>query len=91
MNRRRTSRSASAEELLSTLQHLTARAREEVGLHQARVELAQALQRKMLPADLPAFPGVRTAPVTPPPVTGWTSAATGTTVSCCRTGRSASR
>ncbi|MFJ3189685.1 PP2C family protein-serine/threonine phosphatase [Streptomyces halstedii] len=61
MNRRRTSRSASAEELLSTLQHLTARAREEVGLHQARVELAQALQRKMLPADLPAFPGVRTA------------------------------
>ncbi|MDF6017092.1 PP2C family protein-serine/threonine phosphatase [Streptomyces sp. JH34] len=61
MNRRRTPRSASAEDLLSTLQHLTARARQEVGLHQARVELAQALQRDMLPASLPAFPGLRTA------------------------------
>ncbi|MFF4243331.1 PP2C family protein-serine/threonine phosphatase [Streptomyces sp. NPDC001822] len=61
MNRRRTPRSASAEDLLSTLQHLTARARQEVELHQARVELAQALQRKMLPATLPSFPGLRTA------------------------------
>ncbi|MEU5716154.1 PP2C family protein-serine/threonine phosphatase [Streptomyces sp. NPDC020403] len=61
MNRRRNPRSASAEDLLSTLQHLTARARQEVGLHQARVELAQALQRKMLPATLPTFPGLRTA------------------------------
>ena len=58
MNRRRTPRSASAEDLLSTLQHLTARARQEVELHQARVELAQALQRKMLPATLPSFPGL---------------------------------
>ncbi|MEU1126621.1 PP2C family protein-serine/threonine phosphatase [Streptomyces sp. NPDC005899] len=61
MNRRRTPRSASAEDLLSTLQHLTARARQEVGPHQARVELAQALQRKMLPAALPVFPGLQTA------------------------------
>ncbi|WP_031087293.1 PP2C family protein-serine/threonine phosphatase [Streptomyces sp. NRRL WC-3549] len=61
MNWRRTSRSASAEELLSTLQHLTARARQEVGPHQARVELAQALQGRMLPAALPALPGIRTA------------------------------
>ncbi|MFD9780777.1 PP2C family protein-serine/threonine phosphatase [[Kitasatospora] papulosa] len=61
MNRRRTPRSASAEDLLSTLQHLTARARQEVQLHQARVELAQALQRDMLPATLPSFPGLRTA------------------------------
>ncbi|GGZ21717.1 PP2C family protein-serine/threonine phosphatase [Streptomyces nitrosporeus] len=61
MNRRRTPRSASAEDLLSTLQHLTARARQEVGPHQARVELAQALQRKMLPATLPSLPGIRTA------------------------------
>ncbi|MFB8120129.1 PP2C family protein-serine/threonine phosphatase [Streptomyces sp. NPDC055962] len=61
MNRRRTPRSASAEDLLSTLQHLTARARQEVELHQARVELAQALQRNMLPAALPAFPGLQTA------------------------------
>ncbi|MER5554802.1 PP2C family protein-serine/threonine phosphatase [Streptomyces sp. NPDC002793] len=61
MNRRRTPRSASAEDVLSTLQHLTARARQEVELHQAHVELAQALQRKMLPATLPAFPGLQTA------------------------------
>ncbi|MBM7440363.1 PP2C family protein-serine/threonine phosphatase [Streptomyces sp. HB132] len=61
MNRRRTPRSASAEDLLSTLQHLTARARREVELHQARVELAQALQRNMLPTALPGFPGLRTA------------------------------
>ncbi|MEU1488398.1 PP2C family protein-serine/threonine phosphatase [Streptomyces sp. NPDC005752] len=61
MNRRRTPRSASAEDLLSTLQHLTARARREVELHQARVELAQALQRNMLPTALPGFPGLQTA------------------------------
>lgn len=61
MNRRRTPRSASAEDLLSTLQHLTARARQEVELHQARVELAEALQRKMLPATLPALPDLQTA------------------------------
>ena len=61
MNRRRTSRSASAEELLTTLHHLTARARQEVELHRARVELAQALQRGMLPATLPALGGLQTA------------------------------
>ncbi|MEV6792994.1 PP2C family protein-serine/threonine phosphatase [Streptomyces sp. NPDC051320] len=61
MNRRRPSRSATADELLTTLQHLTARARKEVELHQARVELAEALQREMLPATLPALPGLQTA------------------------------
>lgn len=61
MNRRRTPRSASAEDLLHTLQDLTARARREVELHQARVELAQALQRDMLPAALPAVPGLQSA------------------------------
>ncbi|MCF3170231.1 PP2C family protein-serine/threonine phosphatase [Streptomyces californicus] len=61
MNRRRTSRSASADDLLSTLQDLTARARREVEFHQARVELAQALQRDMLPAALPSLPGLRSA------------------------------
>ncbi|MEU6957102.1 PP2C family protein-serine/threonine phosphatase [Streptomyces sp. NPDC045714] len=61
MNRRRTPRSASAEDLLNTLQDLTARARREVEFHQARVELAQALQRDMLPAALPAVPGVQSA------------------------------
>lgn len=61
MNRRRTPRSASAEDLLNTLQDLTARARREVEFHQARVELAQALQRDMLPAALPALPGLQSA------------------------------
>ncbi|MEV0142035.1 PP2C family protein-serine/threonine phosphatase [Streptomyces globisporus] len=61
MNRRRTPRSASAEDLLNTLQDLTARARREVEFHQARVELAQALQREMLPAALPTLPGLQSA------------------------------
>ncbi len=61
MNRRRTPRSVSAEDLLTTLQSLTARARREVEFHQARVELAQALQRDMLPATLPALPGLQSA------------------------------
>ncbi|WP_328890640.1 PP2C family protein-serine/threonine phosphatase [Streptomyces sp. NBC_00316] len=61
MNRRRPRRSASAEELLTTLQKLTARARHEVQVHQARVELAEALQRETLPGSLPALPGLQTA------------------------------
>ncbi|MFD0019617.1 PP2C family protein-serine/threonine phosphatase [Streptomyces sp. NPDC058382] len=61
MNRRRPPRSASAEELLTTLQQLTSRARREVELHQARVELAEALQREMLPSSLPSLPGLQTA------------------------------
>ncbi|MFD5726373.1 PP2C family protein-serine/threonine phosphatase [Streptomyces sp. NPDC058368] len=61
MNRRRPSRSASSDELLTTLHDLTSRARREVELHQARVELAEALQREMLPPDLPSPPGLRTA------------------------------
>ncbi|MEU6017075.1 PP2C family protein-serine/threonine phosphatase [Streptomyces sp. NPDC047515] len=61
MNRRRPPRAASAGELLTTLQQLTSRARREVELHQARVELAEALQREMLPSALPALPGLQTA------------------------------
>ncbi|MFJ1929996.1 MULTISPECIES: PP2C family protein-serine/threonine phosphatase [unclassified Streptomyces] len=61
MNRRRPPRSASAEELLTTLHQLTSRARREVELHQARVELAEALQREMLPSSLPDLPGLQTA------------------------------
>ncbi|WP_406099448.1 PP2C family protein-serine/threonine phosphatase [Streptomyces sp. NBC_01013] len=61
MNRRRPTRPASAEELLTTLHDLTSRARREVELHQARVELAEALQRGMLPSALPSLPGLRTA------------------------------
>ncbi|MFB6984949.1 PP2C family protein-serine/threonine phosphatase [Streptomyces sp. NPDC056178] len=61
MNRRRPPRAASAGELLTTLQQLTSRARREVEVHQARVELAEALQREMLPPALPALPGLQTA------------------------------
>lgn len=61
MTRRRNPAPASAADLLSTLHQLTARARQEVELHQARVELAEALQRTMLPGALPSLPGLRTA------------------------------
>ncbi|MFJ6015473.1 PP2C family protein-serine/threonine phosphatase [Streptomyces sp. NPDC092952] len=61
MNRRRPPRSASSDELLTTLQQLTSRARREVELHRARLELAEVLQRDMLPATLPARPGLQTA------------------------------
>ncbi|WP_326596873.1 PP2C family protein-serine/threonine phosphatase [Streptomyces brevispora] len=61
MNRRRPPHSASSEELLTTLQHLTSRARREVERHQARTELAEVSQREMLPSSLPALPGLQTA------------------------------
>ncbi|MEV7090679.1 PP2C family protein-serine/threonine phosphatase [Streptomyces sp. NPDC093085] len=52
---------ASADDLLTTLGRLTAQARRGAELQHARVELAEALQREMLPAVLPALPGLRTA------------------------------
>ncbi|MEU3777753.1 PP2C family protein-serine/threonine phosphatase [Streptomyces sp. NPDC032472] len=58
---RRTPRSVSADDLLSTLGRLTARARAGAEHQLARVELAEALQREMLPASLPSLPGLRTA------------------------------
>ncbi|WP_394436590.1 PP2C family protein-serine/threonine phosphatase [Streptomyces sp. SGAir0957] len=57
-------RSGSAEdgeELLAKLGALTARARELAQMQRSRVELAVALQRGMLPNDLPQPPGVRLA------------------------------
>ncbi|MDH6540248.1 PP2C family protein-serine/threonine phosphatase [Streptomyces lavendulae] len=60
MTRRRPPRPDSAD-LLSMLGQLTAQAREGAELHQARVELAEALQRELLPATLPALPGLRAA------------------------------
>lgn len=60
MTPRRAPRAASAD-LLSTLGRLTAQARQGVELQQARVELAEALQREMLPASLPVLPGLRAA------------------------------
>lgn len=61
MLRRRPPRSASADDLLTTLGRLTAQAREGAERQQARVELAEALQREMLPTRLPELPGLRTA------------------------------
>ncbi|MFF2924061.1 PP2C family protein-serine/threonine phosphatase [Streptomyces celluloflavus] len=61
MSRRRPWRSASADDLLTTLGRLTAQARRGAELQQARVELAEVLQREMLPAALPEVPGLRTA------------------------------
>lgn len=58
--RRRPPRPDSAD-LLTMLGRLTAQAREGAQLHHARVELAEALQREMLPASLPVLPGLRTA------------------------------
>lgn len=61
MLRRRPPRSASADDLLTTLGRLTAQARAGAELQRARVELAEALQREMLPPELPDAPGLRTA------------------------------
>ncbi|MEU8774235.1 PP2C family protein-serine/threonine phosphatase [Streptomyces sp. NPDC048606] len=60
MTPRRPSRPGSAD-LLTMLGELTARAREGAEFQQARVELAEALQRELLPAGLPVVPGLRSA------------------------------
>ncbi|MGQ4442514.1 serine/threonine-protein phosphatase, partial [Streptomyces violaceoruber] len=49
------------EELLARLASLTTRAKELAELRRSQVELAIALQRDMLPADLPAVPGIHLA------------------------------
>lgn len=49
------------DELLRRLRSLTAQARERAQLQRSQVELAIALQREMLPRDLPAAPRVRLA------------------------------
>ncbi|MFI0903197.1 PP2C family protein-serine/threonine phosphatase [Streptomyces sioyaensis] len=61
MLRRRPPRSASADDLLTTLGRLTAQAREGAETQRARVELAEALQHEMLPTVLPSIPGLRAA------------------------------
>ncbi len=50
-----------SEDLLVRLASLTAQARELAETQRSRVELAVALQRGMLPSDLPRFPGARLA------------------------------
>ncbi|MGZ3097199.1 PP2C family protein-serine/threonine phosphatase [Streptomyces sp. H62] len=49
------------EELLARLASLTTRTRELAELRRSQMELAIALQRDMLPADLPVVPGIRLA------------------------------
>ncbi|MFF2508935.1 PP2C family protein-serine/threonine phosphatase [Streptomyces sp. NPDC058067] len=61
MTQRRPSESESADDLLTRLGRLAAQARAGAELQHARVELAEALQREMLPASLPALPGLSTA------------------------------
>ena len=61
MTRHRPTRPTRADDLLSELGRLTAQALEQAELQQARVELAEALQHELLPAVLPALPGLRTA------------------------------
>ncbi|MFC9623120.1 PP2C family protein-serine/threonine phosphatase [Streptomyces sp. NPDC056930] len=51
----------STQELLVTLGRLVDQALENIRLQQARAELGMALQRHMLPAELPDFPGIRIA------------------------------
>ncbi|KJK57030.1 PP2C family protein-serine/threonine phosphatase [Saccharothrix sp. ST-888] len=58
---RHRSRPTSADDLLNELGRLTAQALERAELQQARVELAEALQRELLPGALPEIPGLRTA------------------------------
>ncbi|GFH34563.1 PP2C family protein-serine/threonine phosphatase [Streptomyces pacificus] len=61
MTPRRPARSASADDLLTTLGLLTAKARQGADHQRARVDLAEALQREMLPETLPCMPGLQTA------------------------------
>jgi serine phosphatase RsbU (regulator of sigma subunit) len=49
------------QELLHSLERLTGEVLQRTKLQQVRVELAMALQRHMLPAQLPNFPGLRAA------------------------------
>lgn len=58
MRRHRRTTPDSAQELLTNLGHLVDEALERVRLQRARVDLAIALQRHMLPPDLPSLPGV---------------------------------
>ncbi|MCX3061706.1 PP2C family protein-serine/threonine phosphatase [Streptomyces beihaiensis] len=54
-------RPATADDLLAELGRLTSQALERAELQRARIELAEALQREMLPGSLPEAPGLRTA------------------------------
>ncbi|HET9380005.1 MAG TPA: PP2C family protein-serine/threonine phosphatase [Streptomyces sp.] len=61
MFRRRQRQADDGDELLARLSSLTAQAREQAERQRDRVELAIALQRGMLPGDLPTVPGIHLA------------------------------
>ncbi|AXI79144.1 PP2C family protein-serine/threonine phosphatase [Peterkaempfera bronchialis] len=61
MSRHRATTSDSTGELLATLEHLVDQARDRIKLQQVRAELAVALQRHMLPRELPTVSGLRIA------------------------------
>lgn len=59
--RRRRRNPSDTDTLLATLGRLTTQALEKTEVQRARVELAEALQRGLLPSTLPTVPGLRTA------------------------------
>ncbi|MGW5469386.1 PP2C family protein-serine/threonine phosphatase [Streptomyces chartreusis] len=61
MAHRRTDSAGATRELLQELGDLTGRILDQIKLHQARVELAAALQRQVLTAELPDVPYLRVA------------------------------
>ncbi|MFI9155890.1 PP2C family protein-serine/threonine phosphatase [Streptomyces sp. NPDC053367] len=61
MFRHRFRRPVNADTLLTELNRLTTQALERTELHRARLELAEVLQREMLPGGLPEVPGLRAA------------------------------
>ncbi|MFJ7075151.1 PP2C family protein-serine/threonine phosphatase [Streptomyces sp. NPDC098781] len=61
MARRRSDSAGATRELLDQLGDLTGRILDQIKLHQARVELAAALQRQVLAAELPGVPWLRAA------------------------------
>ncbi|MCX4455593.1 serine/threonine-protein phosphatase [Streptomyces sp. NBC_01340] len=61
MPRRRTGSPSGTAELLDTLGDLTGRILDRIKVQQARVELAAALQRQVLAAELPALPRLHVA------------------------------
>ncbi|KUO19250.1 PP2C family protein-serine/threonine phosphatase [Streptomyces dysideae] len=70
MFRRRSHRPVSADDLLAELGRLTTQARERAELQRARIELAEVLQREMLPGSLPELLGLRVAANYAPARTG---------------------
>ncbi|MEU5363402.1 PP2C family protein-serine/threonine phosphatase [Streptomyces sp. NPDC005925] len=61
MSRRRQRQADDGEALLARLSSLTAQAREQAEQQRSRVELAIALQRGMLPNEMPTVPGIHLA------------------------------